>query len=83
MSGAVAQRANASTKALGGKASFLYATLAVFARWQNSSEMEVEVDGERRSGLMYDVIVAIGDYLGGGMAMTPDAQPDDGLSTSS
>ena len=78
MSGAVAQRANSSSKALGGKASFLYATLAVFLRW-HASEMEVEVDAERRSGLMYDAIVANCRYLGGGMAMTPDAQPDDGL----
>jgi diacylglycerol kinase (ATP) len=78
MSGAVAQRANSSSKALGGKASFLYATLAVFARW-HASEMEVEVDEERRSGLMYDAIVANCRYLGGGMAMTPDAEPDDGL----
>lgn len=78
MSGAVAQRANSSSKALGGKASFLYATLAVFIRW-HASEMEVEVDAERRSGLMYDAIVANCRYLGGGMAMTPDAQPDDGL----
>ncbi len=78
MSGAVAQRANSSSKALGGKASFLYATLAVFARW-HASEMEVEVDDERRSGLMYDAIVANCRYLGGGMAMTPDAEPDDGL----
>jgi diacylglycerol kinase family enzyme len=38
MSGAVAQRANSTTKVLGGKASFLYATLAVFARW-HASEM--------------------------------------------
>jgi diacylglycerol kinase (ATP) len=78
MSGAVAQRANSSSKALGGKASFLQATLAVFARW-HASEMEVEVDDERRSGLMYDAIVANCRYLGGGMAMTPDAEPDDGL----
>ena len=78
MSGAVAQRANSSSKALGGKASFLYATLAVFARW-HASEMEVEVDDERRSGLLYDAIVANCRYLGGGMAMTPDAEPDDGL----
>jgi len=78
MSGAVAQRANSSSKALGGKVSFLYATLAVFARW-HASEMEVDVDDERRSGLMYDAIVANCRYLGGGMAMTPDAQPDDGL----
>jgi diacylglycerol kinase family enzyme len=78
MSGAVAQRANSSSKALGGKASFLYATLAVFARW-HASEMEVDVDDERRTGLLYDAIVANCRYLGGGMAMTPDAQPDDGL----
>jgi YegS/Rv2252/BmrU family lipid kinase len=78
MSGAVAQRANASSKALGGKASFLWATLAVFAGW-HASEMEIEVDGQRRSGLMYDAIVANCRYLGGGMAMCPEARPDDGL----
>ena len=78
MSGAVAQRANRTSKALGGKASFLAATLAVFARWK-PSEMEVSIDGERRSGLMYDVLVANCRYLGGGMKMTPEALPDDGL----
>ena len=54
------------------------ATLAVFARW-HASEMEVTVDDERRSGLLYDAIVANCRYLGGGMAMCPDAEPDDGL----
>jgi YegS/Rv2252/BmrU family lipid kinase len=78
MSGAVAQRANASSKALGGKVSFLWATLAVFAGW-DASEMEVEIDDQRRSGLMYDAIVANCRYLGGGMAMCPEARPDDGL----
>jgi YegS/Rv2252/BmrU family lipid kinase len=78
MSGAVAQRANSTSKALGGKISFLWATLAVFARWRNS-EVSVEVDGERREGLMLDVIVANCQYLGGGMHMCPEAQPDDGL----
>ncbi|HZB85888.1 MAG TPA: diacylglycerol kinase family protein [Gaiellaceae bacterium] len=78
MSGAVAQRANASSKAFGGKASFLWATLAVFARWRNT-EIEVDVDGERRAGLMEDVIVANCEYLAGGMRMCPEAKPDDGL----
>jgi YegS/Rv2252/BmrU family lipid kinase len=78
MSGAVAQRANASSKALGGRTSFLAATLAVFARWK-PSEMQVSVDGERRSGLMYDVLVANCRYLAGGMKLTPQALPDDGL----
>jgi diacylglycerol kinase (ATP) len=78
MSGAVAQRANATSKALGGRVSFLWATLAVFARWQNS-EVSVEADGERRQGRMLDVVVANCQYLGGGMRMCPEAVPDDGL----
>ncbi|MFN8187778.1 MAG: diacylglycerol kinase family protein [Gaiellales bacterium] len=77
MSGAVAQRANTTSKALGGKASFLAATLAVFAGWK-PGEMEVEVDGERSAGLLYDVLVANCRFLGGGMKMTPDADPTDG-----
>jgi YegS/Rv2252/BmrU family lipid kinase len=78
MSGAVAQRANTTSKALGGKASFLAATLAVFAGWK-PGEMEVEVDGERRAGLLYDVLVANCRFLAGGMKMTPDADPTDGV----
>jgi diacylglycerol kinase (ATP) len=78
MSGAVAQRANSTSKALGGKMSFLAATLAVFARWK-AGQVTIAVDGERREGLMYDVLVANCRYLGGGMKMTPDARPDDGL----
>ena len=78
MSGAVARRANTTSKALGGKASFLAATLAVFARWK-PTDVSVSVDGARREGLMYDVIVANCRFLGGGMKMTPQAEPDDGL----
>jgi diacylglycerol kinase (ATP) len=78
ISGAIAARANTSSKALGGKASFLWATTAVFIRWQNS-EYEVEVDGERRSGRMLEVIAAIGDQLAGGMRLAPAADPSDGL----
>jgi YegS/Rv2252/BmrU family lipid kinase len=78
MSGAIAQRANETTKSLGGKASYLWATLAVFARWQ-SDDVRVAVDDERRSGRMHDVVIANGRYFGGGMMMCPDAEPDDGL----
>ena len=78
MSGAVAQRANETTKALGGKASYLWATIAVFAGW-SATEMQVAVDGETRHGRMFDVIVANGRFLGGGMKMCPEAEPDDGL----
>jgi diacylglycerol kinase (ATP) len=78
MSGAVARRANATSKALGGKASFLWATLAVFAGWRNA-EVAVDVDETHREGSMLDVIVANCEWLGGGMHMTPKAEPDDGL----
>jgi diacylglycerol kinase (ATP) len=78
MSGAIAQRANETTKALGGKASYLWATLAVFARWK-VGEVRVAVDGLERTGRMHDVVVANGRYFGGGMMMCPEASPDDGL----
>src|SRR6185369_358878 len=71
MSGAVAKRTNESSRALGGKASYLWSTLAVFARWQNT-EVRVQVDGAQRSGRMHEVVVANGRYLAGGMKMCPE-----------
>jgi len=78
MSGAIARRTNESSKALGGKVSYAWATLAVFAGWK-ATQMEVVAGGERRTGRMHDVLVANGRYLGGGMMMCPEASPDDGL----
>lgn len=78
MSGAVAKRTNETTKVLGGKASYLLATLAVFAGWRNT-ELQITVDDAIRSGRMYDAIVANGRFFGGGMKICPDAEPDDGL----
>ena len=78
MSGAIARRANETTKAMGGKVSFLLATLAVFAGW-DAGELRVSVDDEIRGGRMHDVVVANGRWFGGGMMITPDAAPDDGV----
>jgi diacylglycerol kinase family enzyme len=78
MSGAVAAKANATTKALGAKTSYLLALGLVFARWRNV-HLRVRVDEDERDALMEDVIVAVGRYLAGGMKITPDAEPDDGL----
>jgi diacylglycerol kinase (ATP) len=78
MSGAIAQRANETTKALGGKVSYLWATFAVFSRWRND-EVRVVVDREARAARMHDVVVAVGRYFGGGMMICPEAEPDDGL----
>jgi diacylglycerol kinase (ATP) len=78
ISGAIAQRANETTKALGGRISYYWSTLAVFARWQ-TGEMRITVDEETRSQRIIDVLVANGRYLAGGMMMLPEAEPDDGL----
>ncbi len=77
MSGAIARRANDSTKAFGGKVSYIWATFAVFARWSNT-EVDVTVGEERRHAKMHDVVVANGPYFGGGMKICPEARPDDG-----
>jgi diacylglycerol kinase (ATP) len=77
MSGAIAQRANDTTKALGGKVSYVWATFAVFARWRNG-EVAVTVGDESRRARMHDVIVSNGPYIGGGMKISPEAEPDDG-----
>ena len=77
ISGAIARRANTSSKALGGRVSFLWATIAVFARWK-SAAVTAEINGTRRAGQMFEVLAMNGDYAAGGMWVTPDAEPDDG-----
>jgi YegS/Rv2252/BmrU family lipid kinase len=77
MSGAVALRANSMSKALGGKVTFFYALAREFLRWRNT-EVTVRVDDAERRGPMHDVIVANGQYHGGGMWLAPEARVDDG-----
>jgi diacylglycerol kinase (ATP) len=78
MSGAVAARANATSKALGGRLTFFYALTREFLRWHNC-EVSVSVAGETRGAPMHDVVVANGAFHGGAMKLAPDARPDDGL----
>ena len=78
MSGAVAKRANSMTKALGGRATFYYALVREFVVWRNT-EVTVTFDGGERRGPMHDVIVANGQWHGGGMWLAPEASFDDGL----
>jgi YegS/Rv2252/BmrU family lipid kinase len=77
ISGAIARRANATSKAAGGRVSFLVATVAVFAGWQ-SAEIRADVGDATRTGRMFEELAMNGDYTGGGMWVTPDASPDDG-----
>src|SRR4051794_816446 len=78
MSGAIAKRANEARKPLGGKISYFWATLAVFARWR-TSEITGRGDKESRKARMHDVVAANGRYFGGGMMIAPEAEPDDGV----
>jgi diacylglycerol kinase (ATP) len=78
MSGAVAQRANSMSKALGGRVTFFYALTRVFLEWENT-EMTVTLDDGERRGRMHDVILANGQWHGGAMWLAPEARPDDGL----
>src|SRR6059058_540420 len=77
MSGAVAQRANGMSKALGGRVTFFYALTRVFLVWKNT-DVVVRLDDAERRGRMHDVIVANGVWHGGGMMLAPGAVPDDG-----
>lgn len=79
MSGAVAERANSTSKRLGGRITFFYALTREFLAWRNSEVTVTLADGTERRGRMHDVVVANGQYHGGAMWLAPDASPDDGL----
>jgi len=79
LGGDTVARVNRTTKALGGKISFLWGTLATMAGYRNK-DVEIVIDGgEPIRGRMCMVIVANGQYFGGGMRIAPDAVMDDGL----
>ena len=77
-SSAVATRANASSKRLGGRVAFLGATLRALLSYENT-DVWLSLDGkprERRRLLM--AAVGNGRFFGGGMKICPEARLDDG-----
>jgi diacylglycerol kinase (ATP) len=78
ISGAIARRGAVTSRRLGARAAYFWATVAVFTRW-SSVPMTIEADGVKREGRMFEVIVANGAFAAGGMRVAPDASPDDGL----
>ena len=77
-SSAVASKANASSKRLGGKVAFLGATVRTLASYDNT-DVWLAVDGgprQRRRVLM--AAVGNGRYFGGGMKICPAATLDGG-----
>jgi diacylglycerol kinase (ATP) len=78
ISGAIALRGAVTSRRLGARAAYFWATVAVFVRWQ-SVEVTVVAGEETFRGLMYEVLVANGAYAAGGMRVAPDAAADDAL----
>jgi diacylglycerol kinase (ATP) len=78
ISGAIARRANDTSKVLGGRLSFFRATIGVFVGWK-SAAVTADVGGTRREGQMFEVLAMNGDYAAGGMWVAPEAEPDDAL----
>lgn len=77
-SGAVDRVANNSWKGLGGKTSFLVATARAFARYKNV-EVELRLDDTVEiDGKMNNIVIANGEFFGGGMWIAPGAELDDG-----
>jgi YegS/Rv2252/BmrU family lipid kinase len=78
LSGAVDAIVKQSPGILGGKGAFFVATLRAMASFQNPS-VRVRVDGrEWLEGPSMTVAIGNGRFFGGGMMITPDADPSDG-----
>jgi YegS/Rv2252/BmrU family lipid kinase len=79
LGGEVAQRVNRTTKALGPFVSFMWATLiSVFL--YGTKRIRILIDGSfEKEVSVWNVVVANGQYHGGGMRVAPDASVCDGL----
>ena len=76
--GLVDEKVNAASKVLGGKASFMIATVKALLQYRNQTVRMVADDGEPRTLKVNNVAVANGQYFGGGMWIAPMARIDDG-----
>jgi diacylglycerol kinase (ATP) len=78
-SSAVASRANASSKRLGGRLAFLAATVRALVAYDNT-DVWLTLDGqERQRRRVLLTAVGNGRYFGGGMKICPEALLDSGL----
>ena len=79
MGGAVAARANRSSKALGGQFAFLAATLQTALTFSGNSVTLRLDESKRIEAKITNVAVGNGQYHGAGMWVCPGASIDDGL----
>jgi YegS/Rv2252/BmrU family lipid kinase len=78
-SSAVASKANASSKRLGGRIAFLAATLRTLVAHDNVDVWLTADDGPRQRRRVLMAAIGNGRFFGGGMKICPEARLDDGL----
>lgn len=79
VSGLVDEEANKTSKALGGKLSFMWASLKALTRYKDAV-VRLSFDGKPAETLAITTVsVANGKYFGGGMKVAPGADVSDGL----
>lgn len=76
--GEVVDLVNAQSKAYGGFLTYLWGTLQALWRYRDKP-MEIWIDGLRIQQVVKELVLANGQYDGGGMHVAPNAQLDDGL----
>lgn len=79
VSGAVDREVNSSSKALGGKLSFMLASARAMLRYRDAKVRFSADDGPFVEAHITTLSVANGRYFGGGMKVAPDADVSDGL----
>jgi diacylglycerol kinase (ATP) len=79
LGGEVDERVNRTTKIFGGFISFIWATLISILIY-NKKRIHLTVDNcFNQSVMIWNVVVANGQYHGGGMWVAPEAKVDDGI----
>jgi len=78
MSGEVVAMVNESSKALGGKVTFLWCTVRGLVGYKNPTVRLIHDGGEPEEATINTVAVCNGRFFGGGMHIGPMAKPDDG-----
>jgi YegS/Rv2252/BmrU family lipid kinase len=78
VSGVVDQEVNRTSKALGGKLSFMFASTKALLKYQDRKVRFSADGGPSEEVLVTTLAVANGKYFGGGMKVAPDAEVNDG-----
>ncbi len=79
VSGVVDEEVNATTKALGGKVSFMWGSLKALSKYDDHL-VKVTFDGGAEETIPVTTLsIANGKYFGGGMLVAPEADVSDGI----